>query len=475
MQGPDVDVAIVGAGPAGLFAAYEIAERSGGRVRVALVEEGFMPRQRKCPMRILKRCVGCTPCHIMQGVGGAGAFSSGIINLRPDVGGDLDKLLGSWDEAMQLVEYVDKVFLRFGAPQRVYTLDPEEAEELERLAAKAGAKFVPTPQRLIGSENTPRVIENMAEHLQKLGVAIHTGTRVEKVVKRSGVFELLTRRGTIRARYVILAPGRSGARWLYEIAGELGIEVEPGPLDIGVRVEVPAYVTEPITKRVRDPKIIMYTKVYDDKVRTFCTNPYGFVVEERYDDGTVGVNGESYLTRRSRNTNFALLVTVRLTDPLEDTIAYGKSISRLATKLGGGKPIIQRFGDLEAGRRSTWSRIERSVVEPTLKDVTPGDIGMAYPYRVVANIIEALKRLDIIMPGVASSYTLLYAPEIKFYSVRVRVSRELETTVPGIFVAGDGAGLSRGINIAAATGVLAARAILRRLGMEAEEKVPDTA
>ncbi len=237
-------------------------------------------------------------------------------------------------------------------------------------------------------------------------------------------------------------------------------------MDIGVRVEVPAYVTEPVTKVVRDPKIILYTRVYDDKVRTFCTNPYGFVVEERYEDGTVGVNGESYIRLRSKNTNFALLVTVKLTDPLEDTIAYGKSIAKLATKLGGGKPIIQRFGDLEAGRRSTWSRIERSTIEPTLRNATPGDIGMAYPYRVVANIVEALKRLDTVMPGIASPQTILYAPEIKYYSVKAVVTRELETTQPNIYVAGDGAGLSRGINVAAATGVIAARSVLRKLGIE---------
>ncbi|MEM1873399.1 MAG: FAD-dependent oxidoreductase, partial [Acidilobaceae archaeon] len=260
---------------------------------------------------------------------------------------------------------------------------------------------------------------------------------------------------------------RVGAEWFSELARRRGIAVEPGPLDIGVRVEVPSYVMEPITKIFRDPKIVLYTRSYDDKVRTFCTNPNGFVVEERYPDDTVGVNGEEFATLKSRNTNFALLVTVRLTDPLEDTIAYGKSLSRLMTKLGGGKPIVQRFGDLVAGRRSTWARIERSVVEPTLKSVTPGDIAMGYPYRVVANIVEAIERLDEIIPGLASPQTLLYAPEIKFYSVRAKVTRELETTLENVFAAGDGTGLSRGMNIAAATGVIAARSILRREGVEA--------
>lgn len=463
------DAIIIGGGPAGLFAAYEIVTHASGRLRIAIIDEGFMPSQRNCPLRILKngKCIRCKPCHIMQGIGGAGAFSSGIINLRPDVGGDLHKLLGSWEDAMELIKYVDSVFTRFGAPNRIYRLIEDEENEIERLAAKAGAKFISTPQRLIGSENTPKIIENIVNYLRERNVHIYVGTRVHKLIRENNKhFRIIGNNSRVLNSYlVLLAPGRSGAEWLLNQARSLNIEVEPGPLDIGVRVEVPAYLTDPITRKIRDPKIIMYTKIYDDKVRTFCTNPYGFIVKERYKDDTIGVNGESYLLRKSRNTNFALLVTVRLTDPMEDTIAYGKSIAKLVTKLGGGKPIVQRFGDLEAGRRSTWSRIERSIVEPTLKDVTPGDIGMGYPYRVVANVIEGLKRLDVIMPGIASSYTLLYAPEIKFYSIRVRTKRNLESTVEGVFVAGDGAGLSRGINIAAATGILAARGMLEKLGL----------
>ncbi|GAB6147746.1 NAD(P)/FAD-dependent oxidoreductase [Stetteria hydrogenophila] len=471
----EFDVVIVGGGPAGLFAAYEIAAHAGGKVRVALVERGLRAAQRRCPMFDFKKklrireCVACTPCHVMQGIGGAGALSSGTINLRPDVGGDLDRLLDSWDEAQRLIDYVDSVFAAFGAPDAVYRISDEESSELERLAARAGAKFIPTPQRHMGTENTVKVIENITRFIEERGVKVYTLTQAHDVEPGESWIRVKTSRGEFKARYVILAPGRSGADWFAQLARRRGIETEPGPLDVGVRVEVPAYITEPITRIVRDPKIIMYTRVYDDKVRTFCVNPNGFVVEERYPDGTVGVNGESYMAVKSKNTNFALLVTLRLTDPMEDTIEYGKSIARLATKLGGGKPIIQRFGDLEAGRRSTWSRVERSAIEPTLKSVTPGDIGMAYPYRVVANIIEGLERLDKIMPGVASPQTLLYAPEIKFYSVRAVVSRELETSQPNIFAAGDGAGLSRGINVAAATGVIAARSVLRRLGVDVDE------
>jgi len=469
------DVAIVGGGVAGLFAAYELSTYGFGRLRIAVIEMGSGNPFRTCPMLNLKKlardreCVLCRPCHVMSGVGGAITFSSGTMNLRPDVGGDLDKLLGSWEEAEKLIQYVDSILVKFGAPDNVYTMDYDQASELERLAAKAGAKFVPTPQRLIGSENMPRVIANIVDYLKSREVAIHDYTEVLDIEPIGEKIKIKTTKGDIISKYVIIAPGRVGAEWFSQLARKRGIDVEPGPLDIGVRVEVPAYVTEPITKIVRDPKIIMYTKSYDDKARTFCTNPNGLVVEERYPDDSVGVNGESFATIKSKNTNFALLVTVRLTDPFEDTVAYGKSIARLATKLGGGKPIIQRFGDLEAGRRSTWSRIERSVVDPTLKSVTPGDIAMAYPYRVVVNIIEALKRLDIIMPGVASQQTLLYAPEIKFYSIRARVTRELETNIKNVFVAGDGAGLSRGMNVAAATGVIAARSILNREGIDIEK------
>ncbi|MEM2681904.1 MAG: FAD-dependent oxidoreductase, partial [Zestosphaera sp.] len=343
----------------------------------------------------------------------------------------------------------------------LYVPDKEKITLLERLAAKAGAKYIPTPQRIVGTDVMIRVIDNLSTYLEKKGVRIFTETSVAEVMKHDSNFKLSTSQGEFTARRILLAPGRGGITWFQKILKTLNIEYEPGPLDVGVRVEVPSYVTEDVTTINPDPKIVLYTKFYDDKVRTFCTNPRGFVVQEKYEDGTIGVNGVSYRNLKSRNTNFALLVTIKLTDPYSDATELGKSIARMATRVGVGKPIIQRLGDLEKGRRSTWERIERSIVTPTLKNVTPGDIGVVLPYRVIVNLLEAIKRLNILYPGLYSPQTILYAPEIKYYSLRVKADRNLQTSVEGIFVAGDGAGLSRGLNIAAATGVIAGRAILQ--------------
>jgi len=466
------DIVIVGAGPAGLFAAYELANlknsENGKDLKVLLVDKGLRPLKRTCPLLTPKeKCTFCDPCNITYGIGGAGTYSSGIINLRPDIGGELHEILRSWDKAQELVDYVDEVLVKFGAPkERFFEPNMEKVKDIQRKAAKVGAEFIPIRQRHIGTDKTPLVIENILNYIEKSGVKVEELTNVLEIQKKGDHFLLKTnRKEEIETKTLLVAPGRAGAKWFLEQARNLGVDMVPGPLDIGVRVEVESFVMEELTSAVWDPKVVLYTKKYDDKVRTFCVNPRGYIMKEVYDDGTIGVNGQTFADRKSNNTNFAFLTTIKLSDPLEDTIEYGKSIARLMTRLGGEKPIIQRLIDFEKGRRSTWERINRSTVRPTLRDVTPGDISMGLPYRVVSNLIEGLERLDNIAPGLYSSNTLLYAPEIKYYSMKAVVDSNMETVVDNLFVAGDGVGLSRGINIAAATGILAARGITRKLGI----------
>jgi len=413
--------------------------------------------KRACPAVETGKCIRCEPCHIMSGVGGAGGMSSGTLNLRHDIGGDLSELAKGVAKAQRLVEEVDAIFLEHGAPKEVYGGNEEEVEKLTRRAAAAGVRFIPIPQRHIGSEYLPDVIGSLKRKLQKQGVKFMLNTRVERIQKGDAIIK----GKHVKAKYILAAPGRVGAVWFAEQARALGIELKHGPIDVGVRVEVPAVVMEPVIRVSRDPKFHIITKTFDDFVRTFCVNFMGYVMEERYDD-YVGVNGHSLRAKKSTNANFAFLTRVELTQPVTDTTAYGRSIAYLATTIGGGLPLLQRLGDLRKGRRSTWERVERGHVKPTLRSVTPGDISMALPGRIVTNILEGLERLDQVIPGVASDSTLLYAPEVKLYSMEVTVDECMETNVPNLFVAGDGAGLSRGIITAAATGLLAARGILHK-------------
>jgi hypothetical protein len=361
------------------------------------------------------------------------------------------------------VKYVDEVLLGYGAPARLYSPKPEDVERWKRKAAAVGARYIEINQRHIGSDNTVRVIRNFAKDLRERGVKFQTSTDVVDIrLRRGACVGVRTKKGDFFARATILAPGRVGASFFSELVRRHGIRARHGPIDLGVRVEVPAIVMEPITRINRDPKFHIRTQTYDDFVRTFCTNPYGFVVKEEY-KGFIGTNGHSLASKRSENTNFAMLVRIELTEPIEDTTSYGISAAKLATTIGGGKPILQRMGDLLRGRRSTHRRISRNPVRPTLGEVTPGDISMALPHRVVTDIKEGLEKLSEIIPGVASDTTLLYAPEVKFYAMRAEVDNNFETSIKRLFVAGDGGGLSRDMVNASATGVLAARGVLSNL------------
>jgi len=448
---------IIGAGPAGLFAAYELVDKTS--LNVLVVDKGKDINQRQCPSASeIRRCVKCKPCNILCGLGGAGGLSDGKLNLKPDIGGNLTEFVSA-QEANDLVKKIDNIFLEHGASKKIYG---ENSAELEKLAAAQGIRFIPIPQRHIGSDNLPAVITSIKKYLEKKGVKFLLDTEAQKIGSKGNYFELMLEKEKVETKFVLAATGRFGADWLSAEAERLGIKTRFAPIDIGMRIEVPAVVMEHVVEYAWDPKFHIHTKTYDDFVRTFCTCPNGFVVMEDYGE-YVGVNGHSSSSVKSENTNFALLTNVKLTEPVENTTEYGTSIAKLATTIGGRMPIIQRLGDLRNGRRSTKARIDKSYVKPTLKHATPGDVSMAMPHRIVTDILEGLDKLDKVIPGVSSDSTLLYAPEIKFYSMRFLVNKNLETNVTNLFVAGDGAGLSRGIVASAATGMIAARGIMKKI------------
>ena len=452
------DVIIVGAGPAGLFAAYYLAEHS--NLRVLIVDKGRECAKRSCPMKDDIGCKGCRVCHILCGVGGAGLFSDGKLNYIHKLGKtDLTQFM-ECDEAEKLICETEIIFNTFGMDGPVYPTDMRAAYTIRKNAKKYGIDLLVIRQKHLGSETLPGHISKMTDHLLANGVTIHTREEARDVIVKKGrVTGLLTNKGEYRAPNIILAPGRVGADWVGSIAEQLDIGVSQRGIEVGVRVEVHKDIMQDLTDIIYDPTFFIQTGKYDDQTRTFCTNKEGYVSLENY-RGFVCVNGHAFRDRKSENTNFAFLSKVVLTEPVSDNQAYGESIGELATLIGGGLPILQRFGDFKRGRRSTWNRISKGYIVPTLTNVTCGDIAMALPGRILGNIIEGLEKLNNVVPGVANDETLLYAPEIKFFATQLETDSDLQTKVKGLFVAGDGPGVAGNIVSAGATGLIPAKAIV---------------
>ena len=447
------DVVIIGCGPAGIFAALKLLELAGG-IDIVMVERGFPLDER---VRENDRNAG----GWLSGWGGAGAFSDGKLTLTPEVGGMLSDIVGL-ARLEQLIEQVDEVYVKHGAPKELSGTDAEQLAVLSDRAARAGLKLVPMRIRHMGSDINRRVLGSLYDELAG-SVRIMFGKEARTLVVEDRVFKgvELADGQRIHADFGIVAPGRAGAEWLQREFGRLNLRVENNAVDIGVRVEVPAVVTDEVTSVIHEAKLLYTSHHFDDRVRTFCMNPRGEVVEERLED-IITVNGHSYKHRKTDRTNFAILVSTQFTEPFHDPIAYGKSIARLANLIGGGV-LVQRLGDLLVGRRSTHGRIAKNLIAPSLESATPGDLSFVLPYRYLTDILEMLEALDSFTPGVWQPHTLLYGVEVKFYSIRPKLTVELESEVKNMFVVGDGAGVSRGLVQASASGLIAAEAIARRI------------
>ena len=461
------DVVIVGAGPAGLFNAYELITNN-PKLKIAILEKGFFVKKWVCPM--IKQgvpCKNCNPCAILSGYGGAGTFSDGKLNFIPKLGkSDLTKYM-SESEAYKLIDETETIFNKFNMNAEVYPSNLDFASEIRKKVTVAGAKLLIIKQKHLGSDHLPEYIEGICKFLADKGVSL---------IERSDVIDIKTineeeheityldpskKEKSIISKNVVIAPGRTGAKWIQDFADKHNIPYLSQSIEIGVRVEVRKDIMEEITNVIYDPTIFIKTKTYSDEIRTFCTNPGGFVAKENY-YGYICVNGHALKDTKSNNTNFAFISKINLTEPVTNTRLYGESIAKIANVLGDGKPIIQSLKDLKNGRRSEWHRINKGFIEPTLKDCVAGDLALVMPHRIITNILEGLETLDKIIPGVANDDTLLYGPEIKFFSNEIATDSNFKLNNDNIYFIGDGAGKAGNIVTAAATGLVAARDILER-------------
>lgn len=461
------DVVIIGAGPGGIFCAYELMEKKSD-LRVLMIEKGRSIEKRNCPKRITKECVGCSPCSITTGFAGAGAFSDGKLSLSPDVGGNLPEILG-YEKTEALIQESDQIYLKFGADTKVYGVDKEkEIREIRRKAINANLKLVECPIRHLGTEEGYKIYERLQHHLEEKRVTILFNTMVDKIIiEENEAKGIITDKGDIiYANQIVSAVGREGADWFHGVCEAEGIETMVGTVDVGVRVEVRDEIMQFLNENLYEAKLIYHTPTFDDKVRTFCTNPSGEVATEYYDNGLAVVNGHAYKSKehKTNNTNFALLVSKNFTKPFRTPIEYGKQIAQLSNMLCGGKIMVQTFGDFKRGRRTTEERLCRNNLMPTLKDAVPGDLSLVFPHRIMVDIIEMIEALDKVTPGIAAEETLMYGVEVKFYSNKVVVNTDFETSVKGLRAIGDGAGVTRGLQQASANGISVARSILAMLG-----------
>ena len=457
------DVIIVGSGPAGIFAALEIAQASG--LRMLMVEKGQDLSRRVCPSKVNgKPCHECASCSLVSGWGGAGAFSDGKLTLTPEVGGWLQDIIGR-AQTEALLSYVDGIYLQYGAPRKVFGRE-ESVLKWRDKAILADLKLVPVPLRHLGTENCFSILKAMRFYLDSY-LDIKLNTFAVKILEEGRqVKGIETADGErYECDYLILTPGREGSEWLSKEARRLNLTLCNNPVDLGVRVEVPRAVMDPLTADLYEAKLEYYSKSFDDRLRTFCMCPGGEVTMENTggSEPIVTANGHSYADHQTENTNFSILVTTDFSQPFCEPISYGRYISRLANFLSGGV-IVQRLGDLVTGHRTNDARLTRGLVKPTLKSAIPGDLSLVLPYRQMMGIIEMLNALNKLMPGVGSSHTLLYGVEVKFYSLRLLMNKVMETEIHNMFGAGDGVGVSRGLSLASASGVIAAREILSRSG-----------
>ncbi len=466
MEQNKYDVIIIGAGPSGIFCAYELKQLCPA-LRIKMIEKGRSIEKRNCPKRKTKVCVGCKPCSITTGFAGAGAFSDGKLSLSPDVGGTLPEILG-YDETVKLIQASDDIYVKFGADKKVYGVDdPAAIERIRTKAIRANLKLIECPIRHLGTEEGYKIYTRMQKHLENEGVDIEFMTMVTKVLIEDGrVKGVETDKGErYFADEVVAGIGREGSEWFAGVCKEQNIETQVGTVDVGVRVEVRDEIMRELNEKLYEAKLVYYTPTFDDKVRVFCTNPSGEVATEYYDGGLAVVNGHAYKSKdlKTNNTNFAILVSKNFTAPFNSPIEYGKHIAQLGNMLCDGKILVQRYGDFRRGRRTTEERMLRNNIVGTLKDAVPGDLSLVFPHRIMVDIEEMIEALDKVTPGIASEETLLYGVEVKFYSNKVVVDRDFETNIRGLRAVGDGASITRGLQQASANGISVARSIVKRM------------